>query len=73
MSASPLSTLGTPALAEDAELHACKMGSLDRFGWAQRIVTSMIGTRQRLEVIGHGAKMKVRLVGDRDGRPLEGF
>jgi hypothetical protein len=33
----------------------------------------VIATRQRLEVIGHGAGMKVRLVGEWDGRPLEGL
>lgn len=33
----------------------------------------MISTRQRLELIGHGTGMKVRLVGDWDGRPLEGL
>ena len=33
----------------------------------------MIASQQRLKVIGHGAEMKLRLVGDWDRRPLEGL
>ena len=33
----------------------------------------MIASQHRLKVIGHGAEMKLRLVGDWDRRPLEGL
>ncbi|HET9731893.1 MAG TPA: hypothetical protein VFP54_04380 [Acidimicrobiales bacterium] len=33
----------------------------------------MNGSQQRLKVVGHGDGMKLRLVGDWDGRPLEGL
>ena len=29
--------------------------------------------RQRLKVVGHGAEMKLRLLGDWDDRPLDGL
>jgi hypothetical protein len=33
----------------------------------------MISTQQRVKVVGHGAGMRVRLVGDWDDRPLDGL
>ena len=33
----------------------------------------MMGTQRHLKVIGHGAGLRVRLVGDWDGQPLDGL